>query len=246
MVANAVKNYLKTSGTNAVNLKAVLFDMDGVLFDSMPNHAESWVRTMKQLGIDFSPEEAYMNEGRTGTGTINLAFQRVFGRNVSEEEAREIYQIKSDHFNNCPKAKVMPGVIDVLEKVKAAGLQLMIVTGTGQKSLLESVDAGFPGIFDTNLMITANDVVHGKPNPEPYLKALQKGGYKPEETIVVENAPLGVQSAHAAGIFTIAVNTGPLPDEILQNAGADIIFADMHSFSDRWEELLSALNDTKS
>lgn len=245
MIENAVKNYLKTTGANAVNLKAVLFDMDGVLFNSMPNHAESWLKTMAQLGIVFSLEEAYMNEGRTGEATINIAFRRTFGRTATKDEAREIYQIKSDYFNRCPKATVMPGILAVLDKVKAAGLQLMIVTGTGQKSLLESINEHFPGTFDRNLMITSNDVVNGKPDPEPYLMALQKGGYKPEETIVVENAPLGVQSAHAAGIFTIAVNTGPLDDKILLDSGADILFPDMYSFEAQWDALLAVLNHSR-
>ena len=245
MIADTVKNYLKAVNADAVNLKAVLFDMDGVLFDSMPNHAASWVKTMNQIGADFLPEEAYLHEGRTGEATINIVFQRTFGKTVTKEEAREIYKIKSACFNNCPEAKVMPGIIDVLDKVKAAGLQTMIVTGTAQMSLLEGLNKHFPGRFDPNLTITANDVTHGKPNPEPYLNALKKGGYKPEETVVVENAPLGVQSAHAAGIFTIAVNTGPLDDKILRDAGADVLFANMYSFGAHWEELLSALNNTR-
>jgi len=76
-------------------------------------------------------------------------------------------------------------------------------------------------------MVTGFDVKLGKPYPEPYLKGLQKAGIKPEEGIVIENAPLGVQSGHAAGIFTIAANTGPLADEVLKNAGADIVLPGM-------------------
>jgi beta-phosphoglucomutase-like phosphatase (HAD superfamily) len=76
-------------------------------------------------------------------------------------------------------------------------------------------------------MVTGFDVKLGKPYPEPYLKGLQKAGIKPEEGIVVENAPLGVEAAHAAGIFTIAANTGPLDDAILKNAGADIVLPGM-------------------
>ena len=61
-------------------------------------------------------------------------------------------------------------------------------------------------------MLTAFDVKYGKPNPEPYLIALKKGGFKPNEPLVIEHAPLAVQAGVAAGIFTIAVNTGPLHD----------------------------------
>jgi beta-phosphoglucomutase-like phosphatase (HAD superfamily) len=72
-------------------------------------------------------------------------------------------------------------------------------------------------------MVTAFDVKHGKPHPEPYLMGLEKAGVSASEAIVIENAPLGVEAAHAAGIYTIAVNTGPLSPKVLLDAGADIV-----------------------
>jgi beta-phosphoglucomutase-like phosphatase (HAD superfamily) len=111
-----------------------------------------------------------------------------------------------------------------LQAVKHRGIERVIVTGSGQKSLLERLEKNFPGIFKAELMVTAFDVKHGKPHPEPYLMGLEKAGISAEEAVVVENAPLGVQAAKAAGIFTIAVNTGPLPDKVLYDAGADIVF----------------------
>ena len=59
-------------GKPARKLRAVLFDMDGVLFDSMPNHAASWAKVCTEFGLDMEPEEAYMHEGRTGASTINI------------------------------------------------------------------------------------------------------------------------------------------------------------------------------
>ena len=84
---------------------------------------------------------------------------------------------------------------------------------------------------------SAFDIKFGKPNPDPYLMALEKGGLKPNEAIVIENAPLGVQAGVAAGIFTIAVNTGPLPDQVLLDAGANLLFHSMPEFNEAWEEL---------
>ena len=78
--------YLMKHGFGATRLKAVLFDMDGVLFDSMPNHAYSWSHAMTQFGLHITPEEAYMHEGRTGGGTIDLLAQRDWGRRATEEE----------------------------------------------------------------------------------------------------------------------------------------------------------------
>ena len=208
-------------------LKAVLFDMDGVLFDSMPNHAYAWSHAMTEFGLAMTPEEVYMNEGRTGSATINMLAQRFWGRDATEEEKQLIYEAKSKVFNTCPEAKPMPGALETLKAVKEKGLKIVLVTGSAQTSLLEKLERSYPGFFHQDLMVTGFDVKLGKPYPEPYLKGLQKAGIKPEEGIVVENAPLGVQAGHAAGIFTIAANTGPLEDEVLKNAGADIVLPGM-------------------
>lgn len=208
-------------------LKAVLFDMDGVLFDSMPNHAYAWSHAMTRYGLQMTPEEVYMNEGRTGSSTINLLAQRFWGRDATGEEKQQIYEAKSRVFNTLPEAKPMPGALKTLQAVKAKGLQIVLVTGSAQTSLLERLERHYPGFFRQDLMVTGFDVKLGKPYPEPYLKGLQKAGIRPEEGIVVENAPLGVQAGHAAGIFTIAANTGPLKDEVLKNAGADIVLPGM-------------------
>lgn len=241
MFKEAINNYLHTHGYESIDLKAVLFDMDGVLFDSMPNHAESWHKIMKRFGFGLSREEAYMHEGRTGASTINIVSHRERGHDATEEEIKAIYQAKTEEFNKCPKAERMPGALEVLTKIKSEGLTPMVVTGSGQTSLLDRLNHNFPGIFQANLMVTAFDVKYGKPNPEPYLMALKKGGFKPNEALVIENAPLGVQAGVAAGIFTIAVNTGPLHDNVLLNEGANLLFHSMPDFNKNWETLQSAL-----
>ena len=234
MYQEAINNYLQKQGFGDMNLKAVLFDMDGVLFNSMPNHAEAWHRTMAKFGFTLSREEAYMHEGRTGAGTINIVSLRERGYEATEEEIKQIYQAKSELFNQYPLAERMPGALEVLTKIKEAGLTPMVVTGSGQTSLLDRLNKNFPNIFQRELMVTAFDVKYGKPNPEPYLMALKKGGLQPNEAIVVENAPLGVQAGVAAGIFTIAVNTGPLPDEALLGQGANLLFHSMPDFNEHW------------
>ena len=211
--------------------------MDGVLFDSMPGHAYAWVKAMERYGLSMTREEVYMNEGRTGAGTINAVAQRTWGRNATEEEIQAIYAAKSEEFNKYFEARgeapVIPGVIDVLNTVRARGLMRVIVTGSGQLSLLDNLNRHFPGQFTKELMVTAFDVKKGKPDPEPYLMGLKKAGITADEAIVVENAPLGVQAAHAAGIYTIAVNTGPLPDSALWVAGADLVLPNMKALG-KW------------
>jgi beta-phosphoglucomutase-like phosphatase (HAD superfamily) len=135
----------------------------------------------------------------------------------------------------------MPGAIEVVNKVKACGLTPMIVTGSGTPTLLNRIQENFPGLFNPDHIITSFNVKRGKPHPDPYLLALERGGFSPEEAIVVENAPLGVQAGVAAGLFTIAVNTGPLPNKILSYSGASLIFPTMSALADEWEKLHEAL-----
>ena len=218
-------------------LRAVLFDMDGVLYNSMPSHAKAWHRAMAHFGYDLPEQEAYMHEGRTGASTINIVSRRQRGVEESEERIQEIYRVKSQFFKEYPPAEPMPGALELLRKLQAQGLKILIVTGSGQASLLDRLNHHFPGVFCRELMVTAFDVKHGKPDPEPYLMGLQKGGLRAEECVVVENAPLGVRAAKAAGIFTIAVNTGPLPDSALTDEGADLLLPSMQALCDAWEEL---------
>lgn len=222
-------------------LRAVLFDMDGVLFDSMKNHAYAWSHAMTDFGLHMEPEEVYMNEGRTGNGTINLLAQRHWGRNATDEEVQKIYDAKSALFNTLPEPLPMSGALELLRKVQAQGLTRVIVTGSATHALLDRVNAAFPGIFAPELMVTAFDVRHGKPNPEPYLMGLRKAKIDASEAIVVENAPLGIQAARAAGIFTIAVNTGPLKDEVLLEAGANLVLPSMQYLAGHWHEIYEQL-----
>ena len=188
-------SFLNVASLGRKNVRAILFDMDGVLFDSMKNHAEAWVRAMKENNLIMSREDVYMNEGRTGEGTIDIFAREQWGREATDEEKEYIYKVKSDIFNTLPHVEPIDGALELLQAVKGMGIERVIVTGSGQKSLLERLEKNFPGIFKAELMVTAFDVKHGKPHPEPYLMGLEKAGISAEEAMVVENAPLGVQSA---------------------------------------------------
>lgn len=242
MIKEAITTYQIRHTHSFSNLKAVLIDMDGVLYDSMKNHTQSWFKTMQSVGINSTKDEFYMYEGRTGASTINLLFEREMGRKATEKEKKEIYKIKTENFCRLPQAQPMPGAFDFLQNVKSKGLIPVLVTGSGQASLLEKLNHDYKGIFTPEYMITAFDVKHGKPNPEPYLTGLRKAGALPGEAIVIENAPLGVESGAAAGIFTIAVNTGPLPDKILFDAGADLLFPTMAELAASFDEIYTAIN----
>ena len=218
-------------------LRATLFDMDGVLFDSMPAHAKSWAQVCREFGFDIEEQEIYMNEGRTAFTTLNVFAQRQFGRDTNPEEVERVYQRKCEIFNTFPTAPKMPGAQELLDQITADRLTRVVVTGSGQASLLDRLTRHYPGIFAPERIVSSLDVKHGKPDPEPYLMGLEKAGVQPWEAIVVENAPLGVRAGVAAGIFTIAVNTGPLPENALLDEGAHLLFPSMQALAEAWQQL---------
>lgn len=240
MIEEAVCRYLQKQRLSALTPKAVLFDMDGVLYDSMRFHARAWQEVARQHGLRSTPEDFYLFEGRTGASTIDELYRRSFGRDATDEEKEVIYREKSERFSRYNNGEAMPGAAEVLYEVKKAGLASLVVTGSGQHSLIDKLNQTYPGCFDRAKMITAFDVKYGKPHPEPYLMGLKKAGVAAHEALVVENAPMGVEAGVAAGIFTIAVNTGPLDDEVLHKAGADLIYPDMHSLARDWPAILAA------
>ena len=223
-----------------MQLRAVLFDMDGVLFDSMPFHAKAWSKVMSDAGFAFTEEDVYMNEGRTGADTINTASLQQFGKPATQELIESLCKTKCEIYATYPETPCMKGALELIKKVKASGLTPMIVTGSGTPTLLNKIESNFPGLFDKGHIVTSFNVKRGKPFPDPYLLALEKGGFTQSEAIVVENAPLGVTAGVTAGLFTIAANTGPLNPDVLYKAGANIVFPSVEAINNEWDNLLSA------
>ena len=220
------------------NIKAIFFDMDGILFNSMPYHAEAWHKALLHFGLEFSPYEAYLHEGRTADSTIDAIYNRLYGHDADRTTKDEIYALKSSIFGGYPAPKPIEGIAEVLQWVKQQNIHLLVVTGSAQVSLFEKLQEYFPAIFERNHIVSAFEVKHGKPHPEPYLTALKIAGVDAEEALVIENAPLGIRSGRAAGIFTIGVNTGILTRDDLKEAGANLVLDNMQQL----RELLKELN----
>ena len=212
-------------------MKGVFFDMDGVLYDSMGAHADAWSKAFLHFGIDFPPEMVYQNEGRTAQSTINLVFQQNEDRLATELEIELIYSKKTEIIAVYPDAIPFKGAVDLMGELKMKGIDIWVVTGSMQDKFLDALRLDFKGFVTKEKIISGRDVKYCKPHPEPYLTALYKSGFQSHEVIVIENAPLGIQSAKAAGIFTLAVNTGILSDNVLWDAGADIVIQDLNELN---------------
>ena len=234
-----IGNYLKKHGFEQFKPKAVLFDMDGVLYNSMPHHAIAWQRSMEAFGIHMTEADAYATEGARGIDTIRQMVLQQKGEDITLERAQEMYDEKTRQFHAMGEAPLMPGIIGLLEQIKRQGLCIGVVTGSGQRPLINRLVKDFGDFLDEQHIVTAYDVKRGKPHPDPYLMGMEKAGTQPWQTVVVENAPLGVKAGTASRAFTIAVNTGPLPDAVLTDAGADLLFAKMTDLRDQWSQLFN-------
>lgn len=212
--------------------------MDGVLYDSMPNHARAWKRVMEHMGIDASPDEFFMYEGCTGAWIINHMIQRQFGREATEAEKLDLYALKCKYFQEQPPVQVMPGAQKLVTELQRRGITTVLVTGSGQGSLLTRLETDYPGAFPAERRVTSASVTHGKPHPEPYLRGLELAGVDASEAIAIDNAPLGTTSGHAAGIYTIGVVTGPIPAAELAKNGADTVYNSMPECAENLFQLL--------
>ena len=224
-------------------IKAAFFDMDGVLYDTMRHHASAWEEASAMCGIPCAAEEIFFLEGRTGASTIDLLTRRHHNRPATNEEKQHIYTLKAKLFNARNKGEQMPGALDVMRAGKAMGLFMSVVTGSGQEGVLDKMKREFGDYIAPNSTVSALDVQHGKPHPEPYLIALKKSGVNTNEAVVIENAPLGIQAARAAGLACIAVNTGPLDDQILWDAGATLLYPSMTALAADWANAMARLSE---
>ncbi len=236
---NNILDYLTKHGFRHFSPKAVLFDMDGVLYNSMPLHATSWHKSMETFGLNMPMNDAYRYEGMRGVETIKLLARKQWQRELSDDEAQHMYEVKSEYFSHFPAPRKMHSINHLLQQIHDAGLTIGIVTGSGQHTLLDKLENTFYVHIERQHIVTSYDVTHGKPAPDPYIKGMEKVGTQPWETIVVENAPLGIQAAVAAQCFTIAVNTGPLPNQELLDAGADIVMPSISSLNRQWSTLFN-------
>ncbi|NOZ57496.1 MAG: HAD-IA family hydrolase [Calditrichaeota bacterium] len=194
--------------------EAVLFDFDGVIAQTLPHHTRSWRHVLGPLGAKVEERDVAVNEGQPAI-EIAKALLKKNGLNLPEEEVQRLMAAKRAHYRKTTAAKPYPGVEQVLDVLKQQGLKLGLVTGSVWDNLVAAVGEELLGKFD--VVITSEHVKKGKPSPDPYLEAARRLGVEPRACVVVENAPLGIRSAKAAGMRCIAV-TSTLPPEVLSEA----------------------------
>jgi sugar-phosphatase len=189
--------------------KAILFDMDGVLMDSTPSVERVWRTWAAQHGLD--PERvASQAHGRRSIETIRAVAPEL----DAEKENVIVEQMEIDDKDG---VTALPGSAELLTRLPPD--RFAIVTSATRP--LAVARLGYAGIPVPLHMITANDVIHGKPSPEPFLKGAALLGFDPAECLVFEDSPAGVSSARSAGMSVIALQT-TYPADQLRAANAII------------------------
>jgi len=199
--------------------------MDGVVVDGMPYHIKSWKKALSTIDMAVSDLEIYLMEGMTGRETMEI-FIKKSNRSISNETAERVIKLKRKIFNDIFTVTLIKGIKDFLLKLKERQYNLALVTGTRLEVVKKVLKMGLDNVFE--VIVTGEMVDKGKPDPEPYLKAVDKLNAKKEDCIVIENAPAGITSAKSAGLTCFAVQTS-LPEEYLMKA--DRIFQDIEDVS---------------
>jgi HAD superfamily hydrolase (TIGR01509 family) len=195
-------------------IKAVIFDMDGVLTDSMQYHIASWKYAFRKFHIFPTEEDIRLLEGMSYSETINFLSEK-YDVKLKKAQKEEIYRIKKEKLSEIFTYKVYPQIPKLLGILKNKHVRLALASGAHKELVENIVNKFFKGFFEA--VISGDDVKNGKPHPEPYLKAAKKLGCDFKSIRVIENAPLGIESAKKAHLTTFAIQT-TLDKKYLQEA----------------------------
>lgn len=201
-----------------LRVSTLIFDMDGVITDTMPYHFRAWKSVFATQGITASHEDIYKREGQKGIDSVRELFSEK-DKPFNEAIAKGLLLKKEKLFKRIFLRKFIPGSRTFIKKSFAQGFKLALVTGTSRHEAQKLLPKELWDCFEVT--VCGSDVQNGKPHPEPYLKALTKLNVKAKEAVVIENAPFGIRSAKAAGLICLALETS-LPASYL--SGADQIF----------------------
>jgi beta-phosphoglucomutase-like phosphatase (HAD superfamily) len=200
-------------------LKALIFDMDGVLVDSMPFHAAAWKKAFLDMGMEIQDRDIYAIEGSNPRNGLPLLIRKA-RKEPGAYDFEAITSIYRQEFKRVFELKAFEGMKECLEVLKTRFL-LSVVSGSDHLIVHSIVDQLFPGIFD--IVVTGDDIINSKPHPDPFLKAVELLNVQREECVIIENAILGVEAAKNAEIYCIGVPTYIEPSQLDR---ADLVVGD--------------------
>ncbi len=192
-------------------IKAVIFDLDGVIVDTAHYHYLAWKRLANELGIDLTVEHNELLKGVSRMRSLEIILQ-LGGISLSESEKERIANKKNGWFveyvNEMKPEEIFPGVKEMLRGIRSKGLKVALASSSKNAprviQLLE-IENEFDAVVDGTM------IVHSKPDPEIFLLAASKLGVEPSLCVVFEDAEAGVEAALAAGMKCVGVGS---PDQL--------------------------------
>lgn len=217
---------LKSPGSASIlnrlnNLSALLFDLDGTLANTDPFHYRAWKELLQEFGIEID-ESFYKSHI---SGRLNPAIVQDLLPQLSPEQGQRFIAQKEAHFRElAPQLLPLSGLPELLNWANRQGLKQAVVTNAPSENVYHTLNALHLGEhFET--IVIADDLGIGKPDPTPYLYALEQLGISAEEAIAFEDSPSGVRSAVGAGILTIGIASTQNP-QALYDVGAEWVVPD--------------------
>ncbi len=185
-------------------IRAVLWDMDGVLVDTAPFHYQAWRELVASLGKDLSEEDF-----RRTFGLRNDDILRDILGDMPRERLTELGRRKEELFRTAIRGKVvpLPGAVALVRRLREDGVKTAVVSSAPRQNAETLLDAlGLDDAFD--VIVAEEDAERGKPDPQGYLVAAERLGERPEDCVVIEDAPGGVEAAKRAGMRCIGLAAG--------------------------------------
>jgi beta-phosphoglucomutase len=226
------KRFLKEAENMSRRLKGAIFDMDGVIVDTVPVHFKAWKRMFNEFGKEFDMED-YKNKV---DGIPRTDGARAILTDISDGELQKATDKKQEYFLEYLGKEDIPvfeSTIELIKDLKARGVKIAVISSSKNSPyILEKT--GVIKLIDTN--IGGNDITKGKPDPQIFLMAAKKIDVSPESCVVFEDALLGVEAAKRANMICVGVNRHNDPVRLHY---ADIIITDLKEIDfDKLESLL--------
>ncbi len=194
---------MRFAGPGPGLFQAAIFDMDGTLVDSETRSRESWLRVFDAIGVPPDEELIRSFVGRRGADVHDL-----LQAGLPEHDPAELMAASHAHFHDpaWPPLGPLPGAVDLVRRLGQLGVPLGLVTSAGRRYAEQNLTRlGIRPLF--SVVVTAEDVAVGKPDPQGYRAAGAALGVAPASCVVFEDAPAGVAAAKAAGMYCVAVTT---------------------------------------
>ena len=216
-------------------VRAVIFDIDGTLLDSVDCHAKAWVEAFRHFGVETEEADVRRQIGKGGDQLMPVFLPQ----DRIAKEGKEIESFRSDLFKRdyLEKVKPFPAVRPLFERIRREGLTVALAS-SGKKDEVEHYQE-LLGIADlVDVATSSDDADRSKPHPDIFEAAIGKlEGIAPDDMIVIGDTPYDAEAARKAGLRTIGVLCGGFPEADLQEAGCIAIYRDP-------KHLLDAFDDT--